>query len=156
MEIYLLPWILLPLPGWMIICQDYMRVYQKLQIKVNFLELPHWVSLHRFRWKSIFNLESSYCFQAGSLFVKFTRGSVRNCKQRQTFWSTNVASKKQRLLHRWDSLHCIACNTDSPIHIHKFIPPEVWKAFNVGINAWSNAPTPVRRHHQIAASGRDP
>ncbi len=29
------------------------------------------------------------------------------------------------------------CNTDSPIHIHKIIPTEVWKAFNVGINAWN-------------------
>jgi hypothetical protein len=43
------------------------------------------IEFHRFRWKSIFHLESSYCFQAGSLFVKFTRGSVRNWKQRQNF-----------------------------------------------------------------------
>ncbi len=40
---------------------------------------------HRFRWKFIFHLESSYPFLAGSVFVKFTRGSVRNCKQRQNF-----------------------------------------------------------------------
>jgi hypothetical protein len=44
--------------------------------------------------------------------------------------------KKQASLHRWDCWHCIGCNTDPPIHIHKVIPPEVWKAFNVGINAW--------------------
>ncbi len=45
--------------------------------------------------------------------------------------------KKQTLLHWWDSWHCIVWNTDSPIHIHKFIPPEVWEAFNVEINAWN-------------------
>ncbi len=28
----------------------------------NFLELPHWVPLHRFRWKSRIHLESFYCF----------------------------------------------------------------------------------------------
>ncbi len=47
--------------------------------------IPHSVSLHRFRWKSIFHLESSYRFQAGAVFVRFTRGSVRNCKQRRIF-----------------------------------------------------------------------
>ncbi len=88
MEIYLPPWILLLLPGWL-------------------------------------------------LFVKIVWGTVRNCKQRRNFWSTFVKWKKQRSLHQWDSWHCIVCNTDSPIHIHKFIPPEVWKAFNVGINAWN-------------------
>jgi hypothetical protein len=36
----------------------------------NFLGVPHSVSPHRFRWKFIFHLESSYRFQAGSLFVK--------------------------------------------------------------------------------------
>ncbi len=86
-------------------------------------------------WKSIFHLESSYCFQAGSIFVKITRGSVRNCKVK--FGSKNVASKKQASFHSRHRWHCIVCNTDSPIHIHKFIPPEVWKAFNVGINAWN-------------------
>ncbi len=52
-------------------------------------------------------------------------------------WSTCVEWKKQTPLHWWDCWHCIVCNIDSPIHIHKFIPPEVWKAFNVGINAWN-------------------
>jgi hypothetical protein len=31
---------------------------------------PHSVSPHRFRWKSIFHLESSYRFQFGSVLVK--------------------------------------------------------------------------------------
>ncbi len=50
-------------------------------------------------------------------------------------WSTYIEWKKQASLHRWDSGHCIVCNTDHPIHIHKFIPPEVWKEFYVEINA---------------------
>ncbi len=37
MEIYLPPWILLPLPGWISICQVYKRVCQKLHTKANFL-----------------------------------------------------------------------------------------------------------------------
>ncbi len=49
----------------------------------------------------------------------------------------NENEKNQALPHWWDSWHCIVCNTDSFIHIHKFIPQEVWKAFNVGINAWN-------------------
>ena len=51
----------------------------------------------------------------------------------------------QQMLHQKSKDHFIAeiahialFATDSPIHIHKFIPPEVWKAFNVGINAWNN------------------
>jgi hypothetical protein len=40
------------------------------------------------------------------------------------------------LLHWWDSWHYFVNNTASPIHVYKFIIPEVWKAFNVGINAW--------------------
>ncbi len=83
MEIYLPPWILLLLPGWIIIYQDYKRVCQKLQTKAKFLI-------------------NKYCIKIAS--------------------------------HRW---HCTVFSTDSPIHIHKFIPPEVWKAFNVGINAWN-------------------
>ncbi len=43
----------------------------------------------------------------------------------------------QASLNQWDSCNCIVCNTDSPIHIHKFIPREVWKAFNVGVNTWN-------------------
>ncbi len=66
-------------------------------------------------------------------------GIVRNCKQRQSFWSTYVKWNKQISLHWWGSWHCFVCNTDSPIHIHKFITPEVWKAFNVGIKAWNIA-----------------
>ncbi len=99
----------------------------------------HWtfwnsfIEFLRIRWKSIFHLEFSYCFQAGSLFW----GTVRFFKQRQKFWSTFVEWKKKRSLHQWDSWHCIVSNTDSPIHIHDFFAPEVWKAFNVGINAWN-------------------
>ncbi len=88
MEIYLPPWILLLLPSWIIICQDYLRVCHKLQTKVN-------------------------------------------------FWSTNVASKKEASTHWRHRWHCIVCNTDSSIQIHKFTPPEVLKAFNVGFNAWN-------------------
>ncbi len=65
---------------------------------------------------------------------------MRDCQKLQTkqnVWSTCVKWKKQESLHQWDSRLCCVCNTDSPIHIHKFIPPEVWKAFNVGINAWN-------------------
>ncbi len=50
--------------------------------------------------------------------------------------------KKQASLHLWDSWHCIVCNTNSPIDIHKFIPLEVWKAFNVGINTWNMTAVP--------------
>ncbi len=77
---------------------------------------------------SIFHLESSYHFQAWSLFVEIVWGTVKNCNQRKYYWSTFVEWTKQRSLHWWDIWHCIVCNTDSPIHIHKFIPPEVWKA----------------------------
>ncbi len=45
--------------------------------------------------------------------------------------------KKKASPQRWDSWHWIVWNTDSSIHIHKFIPPEVSKAFNVRINAWN-------------------
>ncbi len=49
MEIYLPPWIFLPLPGWMIICQDYMRVCQKLQTKDIFdQQMLHQISKHKF------------------------------------------------------------------------------------------------------------
>ncbi len=88
MEIYLPPWILLLLPSWITICQDYLRVCQKLQTKAN---------------------------------VLIKKGCIK--KQASIHWR-----------HRW---HCIVCNIDSTIHIHKFIPPEVSKAFNVGINAWN-------------------
>ncbi len=88
MEIYLPPWILLLLPSWIIICQDYKRVCQKLLPKAKFL--------------------------------------INKCQIK------NQASIHWR--HRW---HCIVCNTDSPIHIHKFIPPEVWEEINVGISAWN-------------------
>ncbi len=83
------------------------------------------------------HLEFSYRYQAGSFFINIVWGTIRNCKQRRSVWSTCVEWKKQALPHWWDSWHCIACNTDSPIHIHKFIPHELWKAFNVGINAWN-------------------
>ncbi len=86
MEIYLSPWILLPLPSWIMIYQHCLRDYQKLQTK--------------------------------------TKCLINMC-----------GMKKQALLHQWDSWHCVVCNTDSPIHIHKFISSEVWKAFNVGVNA---------------------
>ncbi len=88
MEIYLPPWILLLLPSWIIICQVYKRVCQKLQTKAN-------------------------------------------------FWSTIIASTKQAYIHWRHRWNYIVCNTDSPIHVHKYIPPEVWKAFNAGINAWN-------------------
>ncbi len=45
--------------------------------------------------------------------------------------------KKQTLPHQWDKWRCIVRNTVSPIHIHEFILQEVWKAFNVTINAWN-------------------
>ncbi len=45
--------------------------------------------------------------------------------------------KKIASPHQWDSWHCNVCNTDSPIHIHKFIPQEASKAFNVRFNAWN-------------------
>ncbi len=97
----------------------------------NFLELPHWVPPHRFRWKSRIHLESSCCFQAGLLFINIVWGTVRNCKLRQNVWY--VEWKKQASLHRWDSWHGSVCNTDSPIHIHKFIPS---KGFN-SIQCWN-------------------
>ncbi len=59
------------------------------------------------------------------------------CKQWWNIWSTYVEWKKQESLHQIDSGHCIEYNTDSPINIYKFIPPEVWEAFNIGINAWN-------------------
>ncbi len=65
---------------------------------------------------------------------------LRNCQKlqtRQKYLLTFVEWTKQRSLHCWDSLHLIVCNTDSSIHIHKFIPQEVWKAFNIGINPWN-------------------
>ncbi len=90
MEIYLSPWILLPLPSLIIFYQHCLRDYQKLQTKTKIL--------------------------------------------------TNISGMKTKnatLLHQWDGCNCIVCNTNSPLHIHKFIPQEVWKAFNVGINAWN-------------------
>ncbi len=65
---------------------------------------------------------------------------MRICQKLQTkanFLINKCGIKKQDSIHWWDSGHCIVCNKDFPIHIHKFIPPEVWKAFNVGINAWN-------------------
>ncbi len=88
MEIYLSPWILLPLPSWIIFYQHCLRNYQKLQTKA----------------KCLINM---------------------------------CGIKKKASLHWWDRWHCIRCNTDSPFHIHKFIPPEIRKAFNVGINTWN-------------------
>ncbi len=49
----------------------------------------------------------------------------------------HVEWKKQASIHQRHRWHCIVCSIECPIHIHKFIPPEVWKAFNVGINAWN-------------------
>ncbi len=147
---------------------------------LNFLELPHWVPPHRFRWNLLpsnldltshnkASLHQSFCkslseFLCTDFLIKFlcrdldgnlsftlnpltasklghfiniVWGTIRNCKQRQNVWSTCVEWKKQALLHGWDSWHCSVCNTDSPNHIHIFILPEVWKAFNVRINAWN-------------------
>ncbi len=89
--------------------------------------------------KSIFHLKSSYRFQAWSFFINIAWGTIRNCKQRRRVWSTFLEWKQKTpaSLHRWDSCNCIVWNTDSPIHIHKLIPQEVWKAFNIGINAWN-------------------
>ncbi len=66
---------------------------------------------------------------------------LRDCQKLQTKTSflINICwrKKNQESIHQRHRWHCIVCNTDSPIHIHKFIPSEVWKAFNVGINAWN-------------------
>jgi hypothetical protein len=43
----------------------------------------------------MFLLESSYCFQAGSIFVKITWGSVKNCEQRPNVWSPFVEWKSK-------------------------------------------------------------
>ncbi len=90
MEIYLSPWILLPVPSLIIFYQHRLRDYQKLQTKM----------------KGLINI-------------------------------TGMKTKTHASLYPWDSCNWIICNTDSPIHIHKLIPQEVWKAFNVGINAWN-------------------
>ena len=63
------------------------------------------------------------------------------------FEGLSEAVNKGKMFDMWNekSKHCFineycsVCNTDSPIHIHNFITTEVWKAFNVGINAWNIA-----------------
>ncbi len=73
------------------------------------------------------------------IFINIAWGTLRNCKQRRKVWSCFLEwkQKTQSSLHQWDSCNRIVCNTDSPIHIQKFIPQEVWKVFNVGINGWN-------------------
>ncbi len=77
-----------------------------------------------------------------SFFINIAWGTIRNCKRRQRVRSTCVEWKKKASPHWWDSWHWIIWNTDSPIHIHKFIPQEVSKAFNVRINAWNITAVP--------------
>ncbi len=65
---------------------------------------------------------------------------MRVCQKLQTkakFLINKCGIKKQDSIHWRHRWHCIVCNTDSPIHIHKFIPPEFWEEINVGINAWN-------------------
>ncbi len=73
-------------------------------------------------------------------WITFFQHCLRDCQKLQTkanFLINMCWMKKQVSLHWWDSGHWIVCNADSPINIRKFIPPEVWKAFNVGINSWN-------------------
>ncbi len=107
-------------------------------------------SLHWTFWNSLIeflrtdldgNLSSALNFLTASRLDQYLsslqEGLSETANKGFFFDQQMLHQKSKNSIHWWDNGHCIVCNTDSPIHIHKYIQTEVWKAFNVGINAWN-------------------